>query len=197
MSFILASQSASRRAMLDAAGIAYRAVPADLDESATMARWAEAGATPGAMARELACEKARIVSAHHPGQAVAGSDSIVSVKNRLFEKPTSREAAAEHLRFFSGETIQLDSGLALVRDGVVIKALVDSARLHVRPLSEGFIARYLDAEWPAIAGCVGCFRMEALGPQLFSHVEGSHFTILGMPLLPLLAMLRDEGLIDA
>lgn len=186
---VLASKSASRRAMLEAAGVAFESVPAALDERALEAQLA--GAAPGEVARALAEAKALAVTA--PGRLVLGSDSLVSVAGRRFDKPESRDQAAEHLRFFSGKVMELHSAAALQRDGALLWSHTDCARLHVRPLSESFIADYLDHEWPAVAGCVGVFRIEARGVQLFDAIAGDHFTVLGMPLLPVLGALRDCG----
>jgi septum formation protein len=195
MSLILASQSQSRRAMLDAAGVAYSAVPAHLDERALEA--ALAGAPADQVALALAEAKANAVSADHPGALVLGSDSLVSVEGRRFDKPGSIEQAAEHLRFFSGHEMQLHSAAALLRDGVVVWRHAALARLKVRMLSEAFIADYLAHEWPAVAGCVGVFRIEARGVQLFESIDGDHFTVLGMPLLAVLAGLRQTGELPA
>ena len=191
MSLILASQSASRRSMLDAAGIGYTAVPAHLDERALETYLA--GAPAAEIALALACAKAAAVARDHPGALVLGSDSLVEVEGRRFDKPASRADAADHLRFFSGRTMQLHSAAALVRDGATVWSHAALARLAVRPLSEAFISDYLDHEWPAIAGCVGVFRIEARGVQLFETIEGDHFTVLGMPLLAVLAALREQG----
>ena len=195
MTLILASQSASRRAMLDAAGVAYRAVPAHLDERALEAGLA--GSPPAAVALALAEAKALAVSAEHPGALVLGSDSLVEAGGQRFDKPTDRDQAAEHLRWFSGKAMQLHSAAALARDGDLLWGHSEMARLRVRPLSEAFIARYLAAEWPAVAGCVGVFRIEGLGVQLFEAIEGSQFTVLGMPLLAVLAALRHHGALEA
>jgi septum formation protein len=188
---ILASQSASRKAMLTAAGVAFTAVPAHLDERAIEAEMA--GAKPGDVASGLASAKAQVVSKAHPGALVLGSDSLVEVAGRRFDKPASREDAAAHLRFFSGKVMQLHSAAALVRDGAALWQDDLVASLHVINLSETFIDTYLDAEWPEVAGCVGVFRLEARGVQLFERIEGDHFTVLGMPLLPVLGALRDLG----
>jgi len=190
---ILASQSASRRAMLDAAGVAHDAIPAHVDERGIEA--ALSAAPPPDIALALAQAKALAVSAQHPGALVLGSDSLVVVDGRRFDKPTSRDNAAEHLRFFSGKAMELHSAAALARDGAIVWRHADIARLHVRPLSEAFIAAYLDAEWPEVSYCVGVFRIEALGVQLFESMDGSHFTILGMPLLPVLGALREQGVL--
>ncbi len=191
MTLVLASRSDSRRAMLDAAGVTYAAVPAALDERAFEASLAGAGSAGIALA--LAEAKALAVSVLHPGALVLGSDSLVEVAGRRFDKPASCDQAADHLRAFSGQPMQLHSAAALVRDGTVLWRHGERAVLHVRALSDAFIARYLAAEWPAVAGCVGVFRIEASGVQLFDRIEGSHFTVLGMPLLAVLGALRDHG----
>jgi septum formation protein len=188
---VLASQSASRRAMLTAAGVAFAARPAQLDERALEARLA--GAPPETIALALAQAKALAVSREQPGELVLGSDSLVEVACRRFDKPASREEAARHLRAFSGKVMHLHSAAALARGGEVVWKHGAMASLHVIELSDGFIESYLDAEWPAVAGCVGVFRIEARGVQLFQAIEGDHFTVLGMPLLPVLGALRDRG----
>lgn len=188
---ILASKSASRRAMLEAADVRHEAVPAHVDEDAVKA--AMAGQPVADVALALAKAKALAVSAQHPDRLVLGSDSMVVVADRRFDKPVSRADAADHLRYFSGRVMELHSAAVLGRGGTVLAALPDRALLHVRPLDEAFIAAYLDAEWPAISGCVGCFRIEARGVHLFDQIEGDHFTILGMPLFPVLKAMRDLG----
>jgi len=191
---VLASTSASRKAMLDAAGVTYEARAAGVDEAALKR---ELIGVPGAdVAMILAEAKAIGVSLALPGRLVLGGDSLVEVAGRQFDKPVSRANAADHLAFFSGQTLALSSAAVLVRDGAVTWRHVETARLKVRRLSPGFIEQYLDREWPAVAGCVGVFRIEALGAQLFETIEGSHFTVLGMPLLAVLAALRDAGAIE-
>jgi len=188
---ILASQSASRKAMLSAAGVDFTAIPAHLDERSIELEMA--GSPPGQIASALAAVKARAVSAAHPGRLVLGSDSLVEVAGRRFDKPASREEAAMHLRFFSGKVMLLYSAAALAKDGAALWQCDVMASLHVTDLSDAFIESYLDAEWPAVAGCVGVFRIEGLGVQLFEKIEGDHFTVLGMPLLKVLGALRDLG----
>lgn len=195
MTLVLASQSASRRAMLDAAGIRHEAIPAYLDERSLEASLH--GSSPELIALALAEAKALAVGAERPDALVLGSDSLVAVAGRRFDKPESREQAAEHLRFFSGKEMQLFSAAALVRQGKVLWSHGALARLHVRELSEEFISDYLDHEWPAVSGCVGVFRIEARGVQLFSQIEGDHFTVLGMPLLAVLGGLRELGELPA
>lgn len=188
---ILASQSASRKAMLDAAGVPFETRPAHLDERALEQSLGDA--EPGEIAVVLAEAKARSAAQDAPGQLVLGSDSLVSVEGRRFDKPASREDAAAHLRFFSGKEMRLISAAALVRDEDVVWSHQAEAVLKVRDLSDSFIESYLAAEWPAVAGCVGVFRIEGPGVQLFDEITGDQFTVLGMPLLPVLGALRALG----
>ena len=185
---VLASNSASRKAMLEAAGVAFTAEAADVDERALEAEME--GAEPAEIAQALAAAKATAVTA---GGLVLGSDSLVEVEGRRFDKPQSREQAAEHLRFFSDKVMTLHSAAALAREGQIVWVGSDFARLRVRELSEDFIEAYLDAEWPAVSYCVGVFRMEGPGVQLFESIMGDQFTVLGMPLLQVLDALREEG----
>ena len=189
MSLVLASNSASRKAMLDAAGVQYSAQGADVDERALEAQ--ADGVAPEEIALMLAEAKALGVEAR--GALVLGSDSLVSVGGRRFDKPASRKEAAEHLHFFSGKIMHLHSAAALAQDGDIVWRHGAMAALHVRDLSDAFIADYLDAEWPEIGYCAGAFRIEARGPTLFDRIEGDMFTVLGMPLLPVLSALRDFG----
>jgi septum formation protein len=194
MTLILASSSPIRRAMLGAAGVEYRAVAADVDEAAVKAALDD----PRQIATQLAAAKALAVSNFSaPGDWVIGSDSVVSSGDRLFSKPRDREEASEHLRFFSGKVMELTSAVALAQGGVLDWSHGETARLRVRALSDEFIATYLDAEWPEVGYTVGVFRLEALGVQLFSSIDGDYFAILGMPLIPLLGALRERGLIGA
>lgn len=188
---VLASQSASRRAMLEAAGIAFETRSPEVDEHAIKRELI--AVPPCEVASILAEAKALAVSIAQPGRLVLGSDSIVDVCDRLFAKPKSRKEAAEHLGFFSGKTMRLHSAAVLMRDGRAVWRHCDIARLTVRRLSAEFIEGYLAAEWPEVAHCVGVFRIEGRGVQLFEAIDGSHFTVLGLPLLPVLAALRREG----
>lgn len=185
---VLASNSASRKAMLDAAGVAYEARGADVDERALEAEMD--GADPAEIAQALAAAKAAAVADE---RLVLGSDSLVEVDGRRFDKPANREQAAEHLRFFSGKVMTLHSAAALAKGGQIVWVGSDFARLRVRELSEDFIEAYLDAEWPEVSYCVGVFRIEGPGVQLFESIMGDQFTVLGMPLLQVLDALREEG----
>ncbi|TRD11355.1 septum formation protein Maf [Erythrobacter insulae] len=192
---ILASKSASRRAMLDAAGVSYDPIPADVDERAI--EDALAGSSPAEIAEALSVAKAAALAPDNPHAMVLGSDSLVVVEGERFDKPTSRENAAQHLRFFSGKTIELHSAAALVRNDTCEWSHTDLARLKVRDLSDDFIGHYLDKEWPAVSFTVGVFRIEAMGVQLFEAITGDQFTVLGMPLLPVLGALREHGVLKS
>ena len=184
---VLASKSASRRAMLGAAGVEFEVRPPSIDERAVEARLADAG--PAEVA--LALAEAKALSVEGRGRPVLGSDSVVSVDGLRFNKPASRAQAAEHLRFFSGKTMELHSAAAIARTGTLRWRHVARAVLKVRPLSDEYIEAYLVAEWPEVGQCVGVFRIESLGVQLFESIDGDMFTVLGMPLLPVLGALRE------
>lgn len=190
MSLILASTSVSRRAMLTAAGVAFEAVAPLVDEDAAKA---SLGAlAPRDLADALAELKARKVSQARPGALVLGSDSVVALADgTLLDKPGPDGLAAQ-LRQISGRRHDLYSAAVVCRDGQPVWRQVERATLYVRPLSEAFIARYV-AEDPAAAWCVGGYRIEGPGAQLFERVEGSHFAIMGLPLIPLLGWLRARG----
>ncbi len=198
MRLVLASQSASRRAMLDAAGVPYEAVSPQVDEESAKASLLAAKVAPRDLADALAELKALKLSGLDPTALVLGGDSVVALADgRLLDKPASRENAAEHLRAMSGGTHDIYSAAVIAEGGRAVWRHVDRARLSVRTLSAQFIEEYLDAEWPAISGCVGCFRVEGMGVQLFSGLQGSQFTILGMPLLSILDYLRVRGVLTS
>jgi septum formation protein len=193
MALILASASAIRRSVLEQAGVEFIIQPGTVDETEEKRNHSD----PMQLASALAEVKAINVSRDRLEEWVIGSDSVVSVDGRRFDKPRDRDQAAEHLRFFSGKQMILTSAVALARDGKVEWHHCDSARLSVRELSERFIENYLAADWPEVGYCVGVFRLEGPGVQLFDSIEGSYFTILGMPLLPLLKALRERGLLQS
>lgn len=191
---ILASTSASRRAMLEAAGVAHEAMAPHVDEDAAKASLATL--PPRDLADALAELKALKVARMRPEALVLGCDSVVALADgSLLDKPVDRADAAAHLQRMSGSTHDLWSACVLAEHGAVSWRHVERARMHVRPLSEAFITAYLDAEWPAIAGSVGCYHVEGRGAQLFAAIEGSQFTVMGLPLLALLAHLRVRGLL--
>lgn len=194
----LASKSASRRAMLTAAGIPHQAVAAQVDEDAAKASFAARGLSPRDTADALAELKAEKVARLGVTGLVLGCDSIVALGDgTLLDKPRDRADAAAHLRAMAGGMHDLYSAAVIVEGGRAVWRHVDRARMTVRPLSDAFIDAYLDAEWPGIAECVGCYRIEGRGIQLFARIEGSHFTILGLPLLPLVDYLRVRGVLTA
>lgn len=193
MGLILASASAIRRIMLEQTGVEFAVEPASIAEEAEKRNHSD----PKGLARALAEAKALAVSIARPDHWVIGSDSVASVDGRMFDKPSDREEAARHLRSFSGNELVLTSAVALARGGSVEWAHCDSATLAVRLLSESFIEHYLNFEWPEVGHCVGVFRLEGRGVQLFDSIDGSYFTILGMPLLPLLKALRERGLLGS
>ena len=188
---ILASQSSARRAMLSAAGVTFDAVSAGVDEESAKAALLGAGLAARDMADALAEMKAIKLSSGDGQALVLGCDSVVALEDgAMLDKPRDRDEAAAHLRRLSGKRHELVSAAVIAVGGRSVWRVVDRAKMHVRPLSEAFIERYLDLEWPEIAGCVGCYRIEGPGAQLFSRIEGSHFTVLGLPLLPVLDYLR-------
>jgi septum formation protein len=190
---ILASQSRARQMLLANAGISYEAIPADIDERAVQQ---DSGlSAPGEIAKVLAGEKARFVSSRKPGRYVVGADQTLALGHRLFSKPVGRTAAAEQLRQLAGKRHELHSAFAVARDGKILLADVSVARMTMRPLSEGEIEAYLDQAGEAVRTSVGAYQLEGLGVHLFERIEGDHFTILGLPLLPLLAFLRSERLL--
>jgi septum formation protein len=192
-SLILASQSRARQMLLTNAGIGFETVPADIDERAV--QQASGLATPGEIAALLAREKALFVSSRQPGKYIVGADQTLALGDRLFSKPAGRAQAAGQLRALAGRTHELHSAVAVARDGKILFGDVAIARMTMRPLDEAEIAAYLDAAGEAVTSSVGAYQLEGLGVHLFERIEGDHFTILGLPLLPLLAFLRSERLL--
>jgi len=190
---ILASQSRARHALLANAGIDFEAVPADIDEREI--QQASRLSTPGDIAALLARRKALSVSLRQPGRFVVGADQTLARGARLFAKPAGRAQAAEQLRALAGGSHELHSAVAVARDGEILFEGVFIARMTMRQLGEPEIVAYLDAAGEAVTTSVGAYQLEGLGVHLFERVEGDHFTILGLPLLPLLAFLRSERLL--
>jgi septum formation protein len=190
---ILASQSRARQTLLSNAGIDFEAIAADIDERA--AQQASGLSAPGDIAALLAREKARSVSVRLSGRFVIGADQTLALGEQLFSKPAGRAQAAEQLRALAGRSHELHSAVAVARDGKILFTDVTIARMTMRPLGEAEIEAYLDAAGEAVTSSVGAYQLEGLGVHLFERIEGDHFTILGLPLLPLLAFLRSEGLL--
>ena len=190
---ILASQSRSRQALLTNAGIGFEAVTAEIDERAV--QQASGLSAPGAIASLLAREKALSVSARQPGKFVIGADQTLALGERLFSKPAGRAQAAEQLRALAGRSHELHSAVAVAHDGKILFEAVAIAGMTMRRLGEAEIDVYLDQAGEAVTSSVGAYQLEGLGVHLFERIEGDHFTILGLPLLPLLAFLRSEQLL--
>ncbi|HYW60509.1 MAG TPA: Maf family protein [Xanthobacteraceae bacterium] len=188
---VLASKSAVRRAMIEAAGIPLEVAPADIDERAVEARAVAGSATDAAVL--LAREKARVAGAAFTGRFVVGADQTLALGRARFTKPVDRDVAREQLRSLAGRTHELHSAVAVARDGRVVFSHADTARLTMRTLSERFLEAYLDAAGKSVSASVGGYQLEGLGSQLFEKIEGDYFTILGLPLFALLSFLRREG----
>ena len=190
---ILASQSGSRQALLKGAGIPFVAIPADIDE-----RGIQAGSglkDPGAIAALLAKSKALHVASRETARVVLGADQTLALKARMFSKPAGRAQAADQLRALAGATHELHSAIAITRNDEVLFEHVAVARMTMRKLSDAAIENYLDAAGQAVTTSVGAYQLEGIGVHLFERIEGDHFTILGLPLLPLLAALRKLELV--
>jgi septum formation protein len=194
---VLASTSPFRRAMLADAGIDFVCMPPEVDERLVEAPLEDSGVTPEDVALVLATAKAAEVSERSgSGALVIGCDQTLSLGDEIFHKPADMEAARRHLLRLSGRTHQLNSAVVMVRDGETIWSHVGIARLTMRELSPGFIGRYLAEVGDKALASVGAYQVEGRGIQLFEKIAGDHFTIVGLPLLPLLAELRGLGAID-
>ena len=193
---VLASGSRFRRAMLEAAGVDLDVVPAEIDERAVEQTLEGSGATPEDLAQVLAEAKALEVSERQPGRLVLGCDQTLTLDNELFHKPEDMEDARRHLLKLSGRTHQLSSAAVLARNGAALWRHVGIARLTMRRLEPAFIGRHLARVGPMALNSVGAYQIEGEGIQLFEKIEGDHFTIVGLPLLPLLDELRELGAID-
>jgi len=188
---VLASKSASRHVILRDAGIPVAVEPADIDERAIEQRSAKQDA--GELAAVLAREKARTVAARHPGRLVLGADQTLALGERHFSKPADRAGARRQLAALRGQTHELHSAIALARGSSVLFEHREVARLTMRSFSDQFLEAYLDAAGAAVTASVGAYQLEKVGIQLFERIEGDHFTILGLPVLPLLEFLRSAG----
>jgi septum formation protein len=190
---VLASKSAVRRSLLEAAGIPVEVDPADIDERAVEAQLKDAG--PDQVALMLAREKALAVGLQRRDKIVLGADQTLALGSRRFSKPGSTAAAREQLAALSGQTHALHSGVAIARDGSIAFETVATARLTMRTLPSAVIDAYIGAVGSRVLHSVGAYQLEGLGVHLFERIEGDYFTILGLPLLSLLAFFRREGLV--
>ena len=190
---ILASQSSARKMLLKNAGLDFEAMTADIDERELQA--ASRLSSPREIGLLLAREKARVVSAHHPHSSVIGADQTLAFGDRLFNKPAGRPQAVAQLRDLAGNSHELNSAVAVARDGEIVFEDVAVARMTMRQMTEAELSAYLDAAGEAVTSSVGAYQLEGLGIHLFERIEGDHFTILGLPLLPLLAFFRRERLV--
>jgi septum formation protein len=192
---VLASRSDVRGKILAAAGLRFEIRPSIVDERAIEA---QAGINdPVDVARHLAHAKANAVAASLPGRVVLGADQTLARGAKRFTKPADSSVASEQLRDLRGRTHELHSALALVRDGTLLFSCVDTARLTMRNFSDRYLKEYLDLAGNAALKSVGGYQLEGIGIHLFERVEGDYFTILGLPLLPLLAYLRQDKFIDS
>ncbi|EQB31021.1 Maf family protein [Sphingobium ummariense] len=198
MTIILASQSASRRALLEAAGVPFEAMSPGVDEEAAKEALRADGLDARALADALAELKALRVSRRVPGALVLGCDQTLSLEDgTMIDKAVDRADAERILRLLSGRVHHLHSAAVMALNGEPVWRHVERVRMTVRPLSEDFIRTYLDGDWDECRWCVGCYRIEGPGAQLFAKVEGSQFAIQGLPLLPLLDFLRVRGVLAA
>lgn len=193
---ILASSSASRQMLMRNAGLTFSAIPADINERALDEELERNGARPEEVALELARAKALAVSALRPEALVLGCDQTMALGTRVYHKPKTMAEAEAHLLSLSGKVHRLNSAAVLVRGEEVIWQTVSSAELSVRKLSVEFISRHLQRVGEKALSSVGAYQLEGEGIQLFTSIEGDYFTILGLPLLPLLSKLRDMDVID-
>jgi septum formation protein len=188
---ILASQSHARQTLLAHAGIAFEVVPADIDERDIQRR--SSVSAPGDIAALLAREKALAVARQRPDHIVIGADQTLALGDRLFSKPRGRSEAADQLRALAGLTHELHSAVAIAGNGKILFDHVAVARLTMRQLGEAEIAAYLDTAGDTVTSSVGAYQLERFGVHLFERIDGDHFTILGLPLLPLLGFLRSQS----
>ena len=195
---VLASQSASRRALLTAAGVPFEAMAPQVDEDAAKEALRADGLDARALADALGELKALRVSRRIPGALVLGCDQTLALDDgTMIDKAVDRDDAQRILRLLSGRVHHLNSAAVVTLNGEAIWRHVERVRMTVRPLSDDFIASYLEREWDQCRWCVGCYRIEGPGAQLFSRIDGSLFAVQGLPLLPLLDFLRVRGVLPA
>jgi septum formation protein len=191
---VLASQSAARRAVLDGAGVPFETVGSGVDEDAAKVALLAKRATPRQVAEALAEDKALAVSVGRP-ELVVGADQTLEFQGQLYDKAETVEAARERLKLLRGKPHMLHSAVVVAQGGAVVWRETQSATLKMRDFSDSFLEDYLAAEGDAALGSVGCYRLEGLGLQLFSKIDGDYFTILGLPMMGLLDLLRRRGVL--
>jgi septum formation protein len=195
---LLASKSSARLAMLENAGVSVSAVSASVDEDSIKAAMVADGAKPRDIADALAEAKALKVSRKNPGDLVIGSDQILlTADGHLLGKPENKDEAKVQLRTLSGQSHTLISAAVICESGKPVWRQIESAKMTMRTLSDAFIDEYVGNYWDEIQHCVGCYRIEAEGAQLFERVDGSQFAVMGMPLLPVLGFLRIRGILTS
>lgn len=193
---VLASASRSRRDLLTHAGVALAACDAaGIDEAEVKASLGAEGGSAIQVAETLAELKATRVAPRHPGALIIGGDQMLNCEGRWFDKPSDRASAAEQLLALSGKTHTLETAVCVVRDGERLWHHNAVARMTMRPFGAAFVEGYLDAVGEAALSSVGCYQLEGRGVQLFSRIDGDFFTVLGLPLLPLLGFLRAQGVV--
>lgn len=192
---ILASGSRTRQKMLADAGVPFTVEVPRVDEEAMKAAMKNEGAKPGDVAEALAELKATRISHKHPDALVVGADQMLACEGLWYDKPHDTEAARAQLRGLRGRTHELVSCAVVVQGGKRIWHHIDSAKLTMRPFSEDFLSEYLEKAGEAVTQSVGGYQIEGVGAQMFTHIRGDYFTILGMPLLPLLDVLRNHGVL--
>ena len=190
---VLASRSEIRLALLRNAGLSVEAEAPDIDERSIERRAGKS--EPGEVAALLAREKAWAIASRHPARLVLGADQTLTLDDRRFSKPIDRAAAREQLRVLRGRTHELHTAVSLTRGAKTVWEHREAARLTMREFSDAFVEAYLDRAGPAVTRSVGGYQLEGLGIQLFERVDGDHFVILGLPLLPLMSYLRRSGLL--
>lgn len=194
MSLVLASGSAIRRQMLEAAGLAFEVDVARVDEEAAKASLRAEGLKPREQADALAELKALAVSRKHPG-FIIGADQMLAIEGETLDKPKDLAEARSHLMRLRGKTHELLTAAVVAREGAIIWRHIETPRLRMRPFSDAFMEDYLAKVGEAALKSVGAYQLEALGAQLFERVDGDYFSVLGLPLLPLLAFLREHGVV--
>lgn len=193
---ILASKSTARRQILENAAVPFRWVDANIDETAIKENSLDLGTRPETIAHELAKAKAQLISNRYSNALVIGCDQLLCFNSKVYDKPTCLIDAVAHLKSFSNSTHKLIASVVIVKAGELIWSYTDEANMHTRELSDEFIEAYLKIEGEKVLTSVGAYCLEGMGSQIFERIDGDYFTILGLPLFPLLEELRNQGILD-